>query len=73
MLPVGIVCFMFNATSRPGGMVLAFFIAVYALIILVTAGLAVLLSGAMQIVFVQAALSVVGAGATSPSVASQRV
>ena len=68
MLPVGIVCFMLNAipADLSGGMVLAFFIAVYALIILVTAGLAVLLSGAMQIVFfVQAALSVVGAVATS--------
>ena len=68
MLPVGIVCFMLNAipADLSGGMVLAFFITVYALIILVAAGLAVLLSGAMQIVFfVQAALSVVGAVATS--------
>ena len=40
MLPVGIVCFMLNAipADLSGGMVLAFFIAVYALIILVTGG-----------------------------------
>ena len=68
MLPVGIVCFMLNAipADLSGGMVLAFFIAVCALIILVTAECRPLeRRHADRLLRPEAALSVVGAVATS--------